>query len=137
MNKNEKYFPQWMRGFLLICGVYNVAWGIFIYNFPEAFIKWITQTNMASGYLVELPAVVLMILGILFIISAFYPVRFWYLLLFGSGIKLFSGIWLYYGFMNQQITKKFLLYLILNDYSWALVLIFITYRAFQLYRMPE
>ena len=42
--KEALRIEPWMRGFLLLAGVYNLGWGFFIYEFPTAFYHWVTMT---------------------------------------------------------------------------------------------
>lgn len=126
-----------MKIVLLICGLYNIGWGIFVYAYTEPFVKWITHSTVSSTYQIELHGVGLLLLSGIFILTAFYPVRFWYLIAFGFMAKAFGGIWVYFSIMHQQITERYILHLFINDYLWATLLAIITYKAFSLYKLLD
>ncbi|MGK7396392.1 MAG: hypothetical protein ACNS62_17575 [Candidatus Cyclobacteriaceae bacterium M3_2C_046] len=137
LSEVRKLFPQWMRGFLLLSGVYSIAWGIFVYNFTTAFVGWIKNAPTNETFQVELHGLGLIVLGIIFLITAAYPIRFWYLIVFGFAAKLMGGLWVYFSVMEQEITKTFILHLIINDYVWAIVLGFIAFKSVKLYYLQD
>jgi len=134
MNQSQPIFPSWMRGILLVSAVYNIAWGLFVYNFTESFVKWITNSVTVSTYQIELHGLGLFMLGFIFIISAIQPIRFWYFIAFGFLAKAFGGIWVYFSVMRQTFTSQFILHLFINDYIWAVLLGIIAWKAFKIYR---
>lgn len=120
-----------MRGLLLMAGVYNLAWGIFIYNFPKAFHQWLTAGSVAyTGKLVIYQGVGVIIFGIFYILATLYPFRFWYLILLGLISKLLGAIGVYFLIINKTVTKQFIFHVLVNDLAWVIPLAFITYRAF-------
>ena len=137
MKKEKAGFPAWMRGILLISAIYNIAWGIFVYRFTDSFVKWITNSAFTDSYQIELHGVGLIVLSIIFFISALHPVRFWYFIFFGFLAKALGGIWVYFSVMNQTITRRFILHLVLNDYVWAILLAIIAYHAFKMYQNQD
>lgn len=126
-----------MRGFLLVAAVYNLAWGIFVYGFTDIFVRWITMASVADSYQVELHGVGLVVLAVVFFLTAIHPIRFWYFIFFGFLAKAFGGIWVYFSIMEKEITQNFVLHLVLNDYIWAILLIIIGIRAYKFYQMID
>jgi hypothetical protein len=135
--KVRQLFPKWMRLFLRISAAYNIGWAIFIYFFASSFVRWITGSEFASTYQVELHAVGLLLLGLLFILTSFYPIRFWYFIAFGVLVKTFGGLWIYFSILEKTITSQFVVHLFVNDFSWAVVLAIITYESFTLYKLVD
>lgn len=120
-----------MRGVLLLAGVYNLAWGLFIYSFPEAFHQWLTAKAVAyAGKLVIYQGMGVFIFGMMYILTALYPLRFWYLILLGLLSKLLGAIGVYFFIIDKTVTKQFIFHLLVNDLVWLVPLAFITYRAF-------
>lgn len=121
-----------MRGVLLITGVYNLAWGVFIYNFPDAFYSWLTAQNAEAGQIIVYQGAGTFIFGIIYLVAALYPVRFWYLILLGFLSKLFGAIGAYFLIIDSNITRHFIFHVLVNDLAWLLPLGIITYRAYML-----
>ncbi len=120
-----------MRGVLLMAGVYNLAWGLFIYNFPEAFHKWLTAGAVVyAGKLVIYQGIGVFVFGIMYILATLYPLRFWYLILLGLISKLVGAIGVYFLIINKTVTKQFIFHVLVNDLAWVVPLAFITYRTF-------
>ncbi|WP_017733967.1 hypothetical protein [Nafulsella turpanensis] len=124
----------WMHGFLLVAGIYNLAWGLFIYVFPKAFFRWLTASQEAADQLVVYQGIGVLMFGILYILTALWPVRFWYLALTGLLSKVFGGMAVYFFIVDKTVTKQFIFHLLVNDLAWVTPLAFITYRAFKLHK---
>lgn len=121
-----------MRGFLLVAGVYNLAWGLFIYNFPNAYYNWLTEANRGVNRLVEYQGAGVILFGLIYILACLYPVRFWYLILLGVLSKTFGAVGVYFLVIDKSLTDHFIFHLLVNDLVWVIPLIFITFRAFRL-----
>jgi hypothetical protein len=124
--ENKTIVQPWMRGVLLLAGIYNLAWGLFIYNFPDAFIKWLSQ----RGILEAPPLVVYQGMGVLllagvFVLTAIYFQKLGYLVWVAIVLKLAGGPWTYYMLLDGFYTKRFLFHLIMNDLIWVIPLTFI------------
>lgn len=123
-----------MRGILLVAGVYNLAWGVFIYNFPDAFYSWLIEANREASQWIVYQGAGTFIFGILYILAALYPLRFWYLILLGLISKLSGALGMYF-FIDKNITSHFIFHVLLNDLAWIVPLAIITYRAFRLRKL--
>lgn len=121
-----------MRGVLLMAGVYNLAWGVFIYNFPDAFYSWLTEQKAVAGELVIYQGAGTFIFGIIYLIAALYPVRFWYLILLGFISKLSGAIGVYFLIIDTNVTRHFIFHVLVNDLVWLIPMAIITYRAYKL-----
>jgi hypothetical protein len=126
-----------MRLFLRVCAAYNIGWSIFIYFFTGTFVRWITNSELSSTYQVELHAVGLFLLGLIFILTSFYPIRFWYLIAFGLLAKTFGGLWVYFSILEKTVTTPFIIHLAVNDLGWAFILALVTYESFHLYKLVD
>ncbi|MDN5216281.1 hypothetical protein QQ020_29705 [Fulvivirgaceae bacterium BMA12] len=124
--------PPWMRGILLLASVYGLVWGLFIYNFPDAFFQWITESGKDSPTLIEYAGISNLLFSLLCFVSALYPKKYWYLIIIGLLSKIIDPIWFYFEIMNQQANKKFLFYVLMNDIAWVIPLGIITFRESQI-----
>ena len=127
----------WMRGVLLMAAIYNLAWGIFIYNFPEAFYHWVTESTGDTPDIISYQGAGVLLSAVLYFVSALYPQKFWYFIIIGVLSKIFGPIWFYYDIMEQQVTKKFLFHFIMNDIAWVTPLGIIAYRSSQIKMHPN
>lgn len=135
--KVRQLFPKWMRLFLRVCAAYHVGWAIILLILKDNYVKWITDSYTSGFFQIELHAIGLFVLGLIFILTSFFPIRFWYLIAFGFVAKTFGGIAVYYSIMDQTVTIQFIIHLLMNDLSWAVVLGIITHEAFSLYKLVD
>lgn len=124
--------PAWMRGFLLVAGVYNLAWGVFIYNFPDAFYSWLVEEKTEAGQIILYQGAGTFLFGIVYIIACLYPLRFWYLILLGLLSKLIGAVGVYFLIIDKSKTNHLIFHLLVNDLAWVIPLATITFRAFRL-----
>lgn len=130
-------FEPWMRGVLLLAGIYNLAWGFFIYNFPDAFYQWVTATEKPAIPAIGWQGMGVLFFGVLYMATALYPGKLWYLLIAGILSKLLGGMWFYWVVMQQEVTNKFLFHLIMNDLVWIIPFTIIATRAWKVYRVAS
>lgn len=127
--ENKTIVQPWMRGVLLFAGVYNLAWGLFIYNFSDAFIKWLSQ-----GVILEAPSIVayqgmgVLLLAGIFVWTAIYFQKLGYLVWVAIVFKLIGGPWTFYMLLDGLYTKRFLFHLIMNDLIWVIPLTIIALK---------
>ena len=124
--------PAWMRGILLLASVYGLVWGLFIYNFSDAFFQWVTESSDISTKSIEYAGIGNLLFAALCFINALYPKKYWYLIILGLLSKIIDPIWFYFEIMSQQVTKKFLFYILMNDVAWVIPLGIITFRESQI-----
>lgn len=110
----------WMRGLLLLAGFYNIGWGFFINQFPDAFYQWITMSARTAPLLTAWQGAVVIAFGIAYMLVAIYPIRLWFLLAIGILSKLFGAIGFYWIVMERAINKKYLFHIIMNDLVWLI-----------------
>lgn len=125
-------FPPWMRGFLFAAGVYNLAWGIFITIFPDAYFSWLTEVNGQAIWLISYQGAGVIIFGIFYIWAGLYPVRMWFLIFTGLLSKLFGAVGVYFFILDKSLTNHFIFHLLVNDLAWVVPLAIITLRALRL-----
>lgn len=124
--------PPWMRGFLFAAGVYNLAWGIFITIYPDAYFSWLTETDSQAIWLISYQGAGVLIFGIFYLLSSLYPVRFWFLICIGLFSKIFGAVGVYFFIVDKSLTNHFIFHLLVNDLAWVVPLAIITSGAFRL-----
>ncbi len=118
-----------MRGVLLLAGIYNLAWGLFIYNFPAAFVNWLSQGAMNEGSsLVTYQGLGVLLLAGVFIWTAIYFHKLGYLIWPAIFLKVAGGPWTYFILLDGLFTKRFAFHLIMNDLIWVIPLTIIALR---------
>lgn len=110
----------WMRGLLLIAGAYNIGWGFFIYNFPDSFFGWVSQSEQAAPALIEWQGIGVLVFGIVYIFIAIYPVKLWYLLALGIASKVVGAIGFFWIVLDGVFVRQYLFHLIMNDLAWLI-----------------
>lgn len=135
METPQSLFPHWMRGLLLAAAAYNILWGIFIGWFPETFFQWVTESQNLAPSIIGWQGKGVLALALVFLICAIHPGKFWYLVLFGAVTKLAGGIWFHFAILEQEVGKKGLFHLLMNDFIWLPLLLWISYRAFHYKKM--
>lgn len=118
METQPTIFPHWMRGLLLLMAAYNVLWAAFIVWFPSTFYEWVTQVEAVAPAIIKWQGRGVLLMGVVYFISALHPGRFWYLMLVGALTKLGGGIWFYFAILDQQVGEKALFHLVMNDAVW-------------------
>ena len=126
----QPIFPNWMRGFLLAAAAYNVLWGIFIGWFPETFFQWVTESEAAAPNIIKIQGRAVLFMAAIYFAGAVHPGKFWYFMLFGALTKLVGVIWFYFEILNQEVGRKAIFHLLMNDGIWIPLLIAIAVRGF-------
>ncbi len=122
----------WMRGLLLLAGAYNVGWGIFIYAFPESFYAWITQSAQAAPWYITWLGAGVLAFALGYLLAASYPTKLWWIVALGFFSKLFGAVGFYFVVMQQNITKKYIFHLLMNDLVWLIPLGLILIRIMKM-----
>lgn len=127
--ENKSVVQPWMRGVLLLAGIYNLAWGLFIYNFPSAFIRWLSDGAITeAGTLVDYQGLGVLLLAGAFLWAAIYFRKLGYLVWVAIVLKLVGGPWTFYMLLDGLYTKRFLFHLIMNDLLWVIPLTIIALK---------
>ncbi|CAN5130841.1 hypothetical protein BH23BAC1_BH23BAC1_00070 [soil metagenome] len=134
MEERNERVPQWMRGFLLLASIYNVAWGIFIYNFPTSYFRWLTKSSLEAPALISYQGLGTLIFGAIYLSAALYPLKLWFLIPLGIISKIAGAIGAYFIIMDQMITRTFLFQVIMNDLVWVIPFIIIYYEVMMVRR---
>jgi hypothetical protein len=137
MEENKAKIPQWMRGFLLLASIYNIAWGIFIYNFPTAYYGWLTKTNLEAPAIISYQGLGTIAFGAIYFLTACYPLKLWFLILLGILSKLTGAIGIYYIIMDQQMTRTFIFQMLMNDLIWIVPFILIFFKVMEVRKFRE
>ncbi|MEK6480879.1 hypothetical protein WJR50_25280 [Catalinimonas sp. 4WD22] len=131
LEEEELRVEPWMRGVLLLAGTYNLGWGFFIYNFPNSFYRWISQSGLDAPAIISWQGVGVMLFGAMYVAIAIYPTRLWYLLAVGIASKIGGALWFYFFVLEKEATKQYLFHLIMNDLIWVIPFVFILSRTYQ------
>lgn len=127
--ENNVIVQPWIRGLLLLAGIYNLAWGFFIYNFPDAFITWLSQGAIPKADpIVGYQGLGVLLLAGMFLWTAIYFHKLGYLVWVAIVLKLVGGPWTFYMLLDGLYTKRFLFHLIMNDLIWVIPLTFIALK---------
>lgn len=129
MEPQKPIYPHWMRGLLLLMAAYNILWAAFIVWFPSTFYKWVTQIEADAPDIITWQGRGVLVMGLVYLVCALHPGRFWYLMIFGALTKLAGGIWFYLVILEQQVGDKALFHLIMNDGIWIPILIVMAFRG--------
>ena len=120
----------WMRGVLLLAGVYNLAWGMFMSVFPESFISWLSDGRiMAESDFLFVQARAVLVFGVFLIILGVKLQHWFRLVWLAVGLKLLGPVVTYYGLLGGVFSKKFIFHLVMNDLIWIIPLISIALLA--------
>ncbi len=125
----QMIFPNWIRGFLLAATAYNILWGIFIAWFPESFFQWVTESEQTAPGIIVWQGRVVLIMAFAYIACAIHPGKWWFLAFFGALTKVIGGAWFYYVILEQEVGRKAIFHLLMNDAIWIPFLIYIGFRA--------
>lgn len=128
-DESQRSVEPWMRGLLLLAGAYNIGWGVFIYAFPGSFYRWITQTEQLAPALITWQGLGVLAFGVAYLLAAVYPTRLWFLIALGVFSKIVGAVGFYFVVMEQNLTKKYIFHLIMNDMVWLIPLGIILVRV--------
>lgn len=130
----ELRVEPWMRGLLLLAGAYNLGWGFFIYNFPNSFYRWVSQSEAVAPGIIEWQGAGVMLFGVVYAAVAIYPTTLWYLLALGIASKMLGAAWFYWLVLDGMTTRQYLFHLIMNDLVWIIPFTVILARAYRVKR---
>jgi len=131
MEPQQPIYPHWMRGLLLLMSGYNILWAAFIVWFPSTFYKWVTGIETDAPSIITWQGRGVLVMGIVYLICALHPGKFWYLMIFGALTKLAGGIWFYFHILDQKVGDKALFHLVMNDGIWIPILVIMALRGRQ------
>lgn len=129
MNTEQRFFPQWMRGFLLAAAAYNVLWGFLMAWMPESFYHWVTQSAQATPDIIVWQGRGVLVLALLFVAAAIHPGKLWFFPAIGAFAKLSGAAWFYMVMLEQTLNDQAIFHLLMNDLLWIPFLTVITLRA--------
>jgi len=133
MDKNSltPTFPMPMRGILLLTGMYSFAWGAFFRFFGEDLLRWLSmQASAPADMSGKIFGAVGMLVGFGVFLSAFYPISWRYLILFGILGKIILASWFVLGFVpTLDWNKRSIFHLVFNELLWLLPLTLIFLRS--------
>jgi hypothetical protein len=124
-------FPMYLRGLLLLAGIYTIAWSALFQWFGEDLFRWLSMNNSApigleSGNF----GLIGLVGGVMIFFSAFYPVSWIYLILAGIIAKILTAGWFSLIFLEiLGWSKRTVFHLVFNELLWIVPLILIFLRA--------
>ncbi len=135
MNTEQRFFPQWMRGFLLAAAAYNVLWGFLMAWMPESFYHWVTQSSQTTPDIIVWQGRGVLLLALIFIAAAIHPGRLWYLPAVGALAKLVGAAWFYTIILDQFLSDQAIFHLLMNDLLWIPFLLLVSFKAYYYSKM--
>ncbi|MDR7128636.1 hypothetical protein J2X69_000968 [Algoriphagus sp. 4150] len=135
MDQNPSFpvFPMHFRGILLLAGMYTISWSALYSLIGGSLLEW-----LANGSLIDTDLPVSyyggfgIVVGLLIFLSAFYPVRWVYLIIAGITGKIILAIWFALGFLpDLGWNKRTAFQLIFNEIIWLIPLIMVFLRGLQ------
>ena len=117
----------WMRGVLLISSIFMLAWGVFVYNFPNTFYYWVSESSAVVPSQLFRMGQYLWIQAILLFLSALYPQTLWYLLWIAL-VMIGAGIIIFFQQVMDVATKKSIFFALINGGLWIIPHILIAVR---------
>ncbi len=133
----QPIFPNWMRGFLLAAAAYNVLWGIFIGWFPETFFQWVTESEASAPGIIKIQGRAVLFMAAVYVAGAIHPGRFWYFMLIGALTKFAGAIWFYFDILDQEVGRKGMFHLLMNDAIWIPFLVAIAFKGLAYKKMKS
>ncbi|WPR75038.1 hypothetical protein [Algoriphagus sp. NG3] len=126
-------FPMHFRGILLLAGMYTIGWAAIFQLIGPSLVEWLADGNafeasLPTSYYGGLGIVV----GLLLLFSAFYPVSWVYLIIAGITGKIILAIWFGLEFIPELgWNKRTAFQLIFNEILWLIPLIAVFLRGCQ------
>jgi len=104
---------------LLLAALYNVFWGMVISLFPQIILFGNSYTNFTL-ILIRCIGMLVGVYGIAYYFSSTDPQRYWSLIFVGFTGKVLGPIGSFYYIFMGELTPRFLLVNLLNDFIWLL-----------------
>ncbi|HVJ68574.1 MAG TPA: hypothetical protein VM510_11340 [Caulifigura sp.] len=117
--KQAESRAPWGPGLLLLAGVYNVAWGLFVIGWPETMFRRAGFEPMPNyPELWQCLGMVIGVYGIGYLIAATDPLRHWPIVLVGLLGKVFGPIGFVWAAAHGRLPWSFGGMLVTNDLLW-------------------
>ena len=130
-------FEPWMRGILILLGVYSLFFGLITYNFQEKYVNWLTESAGGNIAFVNMLGLLSIFMAGVFVMGAVKPIKLWYFIVAGLIYKIAEPIFIHFFVADQTFTRKFIFILIMNSLVWIIPLIVATRRIFVLRESSE
>ncbi len=128
----EKKIPVWIHYFLKFAGYYNLAWGIYILNYPLNFYQAFNPFTVQFPLLLYPFGVAVMIFGGFYLAAARKPFYYQWLIFLGLGSKLFGPLVAYFLILDSFFNQfNFLLHIVFNDLLWVIPMAVAFYIVFK------
>src|SRR3712207_5415665 len=131
MNETHSVAPRWMKPFLILAGVYNLAWGAFVIRWPQLGWDWLGMDPPNHPQVWQCLGMVVGVYGVGYLIAAADPYRHWPVVLVGWLGKVLGPL----GFLNAawhgELPWAFGLHNLTNDLIWWVPFSLILWGAWQ------
>ena len=127
--------PRWMSVVLVLAGVWNVAWGMWVILFPTLSFAYsgVPRPDRPLLYpqLWQCIGMVVGVYGVAYALAARDPVRHWPIVLTGLLGKLFCPLGWLYGVLTGQTPPAAIVTVIPNDLVWWVPFVLILRHAYR------
>ena len=132
MNKELRRCPRLIPAFFALAGLYNVVWGVVMWQNPDGFMAW-TQINLwplpaaAARWL----GAVVLLLGVCYLLAAWRPLSLAKVGLLGATTKVAGAAMALHTGWQQGFTDGLWLHLVCNDLIWIFPFCWAWYQLFR------
>lgn len=123
--------PAWMKWTLILAGIYNLLFGVFVILFPSQFFVWLEMELPRYPELWQCIGMIVGVYGIGYIIAALDPARHWPIVLVGFLGKVFGPIGFVQAVIKGSLPMAFGAANITNDLIWWVPFALILWFAYQ------
>lgn len=118
METSSPHPPRWMSGVLVLAGLYNLAWGIWVIVWPSSCFDWLAMDPPRYPQLWQCIGMIVGVYGIGYLIAASDPLRHWPIVLVGLLGKVFGPIGFLDAAWHGLLPWRFGWLNVTNDLIW-------------------
>lgn len=116
---------RWARPVLVIAGIYNISWGLFMGMFPRIFFSVIDMQYPAYPWLWQCIGMFVGTFGVGYLLAALRPRRHWPMVFVGLLGKILGPAGFFITWLRGNIPLNFGITIIFNDLIWWIPFILI------------
>jgi hypothetical protein len=129
--------PAWARIVLVVAGIYNLVWGLWVVLFPGAAFRWIGIEAINYPQIWQCVGMIVGVYGVGYLIAARNPLRHWPIVFVGLLGKILGPAGMYWSIMHGCLPLSMGLLCLTNDLVWWLPFGLVLGRAFRLHQEAE
>ncbi|MDG2055016.1 MAG: alkyl hydroperoxide reductase [Phycisphaerales bacterium] len=117
---NKKYVAPWMTPVLILAGLYNIAFGVWVVLWPHCAFELVGMEVPRYPFLWQCIGMIVGVYGLGYLASARRPLRHWPIIMVGLLGKILGPIGFLQAALSGSITWSFGVIIITNDLIWWL-----------------